>query len=194
MRTCLKTGVVTFCLFCLGACALLAPRRSEPLKIFPAALGEHTVEQQLLIRWKGGERGIDAVLETSDGYLHLVLMALGMRILSLEYDGVRLIEERHVPQAPESVRILNDLLTVAAPKEVLQDALPNGWNLSEEFLSSVDHEGRVSLAATRRIVVDGATLIEVHYGGCLPTDPWRCEVTLKNHAEGYELVLNSHEI
>jgi len=194
MRRCLKSGVVAFCLFCLGACALLAPGRSGPLKIAPAALGEHTVEQQLLIRWPGGERAMDAVLEISEARLRLVLMAFGLRVLSLDYDGEHLAEDRHVPHAPEGARILDDLLIVAAPKEALQDALPKGWELFEEAMSGVSEAGETALAANRRIVVDGATRIDVHYAGCLPANPWRCEVTLKNHAQGYELILNSHEI
>jgi hypothetical protein len=161
---------------------VLAPGREAALRIPPAVLGEHTVEQQLLIRWPGGERSLDAVLEIAGGRLHLVLMSFGMRLVSLEYDGETLAEERYVPHAPDGARMLDDLLAIAAPADALRRALPADWELAE------DQTGRV-LAAS------GAARISIRYGGPRGArEPWQGQVTLKNHAEGYELILVSHEI
>jgi hypothetical protein len=176
-----KNGfLVLACASFLCACAGLAPEREAAFGISPAVLGEHTVEQQLLIRWPGGERSLDAVLEIADGRLYLVLMTFGVRIMSLEYDGETLAEERYVPHAPDGVRMLNDLLAIAAPADELRRALPAGWELVE------DHAGRVFAAA-------GATRLSIRYGSPRGArDPWQGKVTLKNHAEGYELILVSH--
>jgi hypothetical protein len=189
MNIFLKPGsafVFSLCVFYLGACSLLVPKTEEPLRIPPAVLGERTVEQQLLIRWPTGERSMDAVLEIEGGRLRLVLMAFGMRISSLDYDGETLAQERFVPHAPDGVRILNDLLMVAAPEDALKNALPAGWTLKER----IDKEG----AGKRDIFADGGKRIEIHYSGGFPGNPWRGRVALKNHAGGYELVVISHEI
>ncbi|MDR0440825.1 MAG: DUF3261 domain-containing protein [Candidatus Accumulibacter sp.] len=168
--------------FVLGACAMLMPGREAGLRISPAVLGEHVVEQQLLIRWPGGERSLDAVLQIADGRLHLVLMSFGMRIMSLEYDGETLTEERYVPHAPDGARMLDDLLAIAAPANELRRALPAGWELAED-------------PAGRTLFVAGAARVSIRYDGPRGVrDPWRGKVTLKNHAEGYELILASHEI
>ncbi|MDR2451056.1 MAG: DUF3261 domain-containing protein [Candidatus Accumulibacter sp.] len=177
----MKNGFLALaCASFLCACAALAPEREAAWRISPAVLGEHTVEQQLLIRWPGGERSLDAVLEIAGGRLRLVLMSFGLRVMSLEYDGETLAEERYVPHAPDGARMLNDLLAIAAPADELRRALPTGWELAE------DPAGRVLAAA-------GATRLSIRYGGPRGArDPWQGRVTLKNHAEDYELILLSH--
>ena len=179
----MKNGFLALaCASFLCACAALAPGRDAAWRISPAVLGEHVVEQQLLIRWPGGERSLDAVLEIADARLRLVLMTFGMRVMSLEYDGETLAEERYVPHAPDGARMLNDLLAIAAPANELRRALPAGWELVE------DHAGRVLTAA-------GAPRLSIRYGGPRGArEPWQGKVTLKNHAEGYELTLVSHGI
>jgi hypothetical protein len=173
---------------------LLTPKQESLLPVSPAVLGDRTVEQQLQIRWQGGERVIDAALEIEDGRLRLVLMAFGMRVLSLDYDGKTFTQERFVPHAPDGVRILNDLMMIAAPRDELQNALPAGWTLEEHLASGISDEGSVSRAAGREIFADGVKQIEIHYADCFPANPWQGKVTLKNLAKGYELILISHEI
>jgi len=185
---------LSLCILCLGACSLLTPKQESLLLVSPVALGDRTVEQQLQIRWQGGERVIDAALEIEDGRLSLVLMAFGMRVLSLEYDGKTFTQERFVPHAPDGVRILNDLMMIAAPRDDLRDALPKGWTLEEHLASGISDEGATAGSAGREIFVDGMKQIEIHYAGCFPANPWRGKVILKNLAKGYELILVSHEI
>jgi hypothetical protein len=170
---------------CLCACVSPANRHgtlAPPLKIALAALGEHMVEQQLVMRWPGGERAMDAILEIAGGRLRLVMLAFGMRITSLEYDGKELAEQRFVPHAPDGARILNDLLLIAAPLEDLRRALPPGTSVSE-----ARENGRMR----REIVMDGATLAVIDYE---TESPWKGKVTFAHLAIGYELILESHEI
>jgi hypothetical protein len=184
MRACLIRCVLYACsVLCLGACGLLAPRPPEPLRIAPAILGERTVEQRLLIRWTDGERAMEAVLEIDPERLRLVMLAFGMRLESLEYDGLTLAEQRFVPHAPEGARILNDLLMIAAPLDALCRALPTGMEATERRAE----DGRLR----REIAQDGAVQIVIDYES---GSPWQGRVRFKHAAAGYELVLDSHEI
>jgi hypothetical protein len=171
------------CAFCLGACALLAPSRPEaPLKIAPVVLGERTVEQRLVIRWPGSERSMEAALEIADGRLRLVLLAFGMRLAGLEYDGETLTEQRFVPHAPGGARILNDLLMITAPLEDLRRALPPEVSVNDS---------RINDRPRREISKDGTMQVVIDY----ETDsPWQGKVTYSHRAQGYELLLESHEL
>ncbi|MDR0634629.1 MAG: DUF3261 domain-containing protein [Azoarcus sp.] len=171
------------CAFGLGACASrFAGQAAAPLRIPPAALGERTVEQRLVMRWPGGERSAEAVLEIADGRLRLVMLAFGLRLLGLEYDGEKLVEQRFAPHAPEGVRILNDLLLIAAPLEDLRRALPPGASVTER---------RVDGKLRREVVLDGAAQVVVDYE---TESPWLGRVAFAHRAMGYELILESHEI
>ena len=184
MRARLIRCVLYACsVLCLGACGLLAPRPPEPLRIAPVVLGERTVEQRLVIRWPGGERALEAVLEVDPERLRLVMLAFGMRLESLEYDGLRLAEQRFVPHAPEGARILNDLLMIATPLEALRRALPAGMEATETRME----DGRLR----REIAKDGAVQIVIDYES---DSPWRGKVRFKHAALRYELILDSHEI
>lgn len=186
MRRSLFASIACVCFaLSLGACGLLAPRQAfltEPLQVAPAALGERTVEQRLLIRWPGGERVMDAVLEITPEHLRLVMLAFGMRLASLEYNGVTLTEQRFVPHAPEGKRILNDFLVIAAPLENLRRALPPGASVVETFA-----EGKLR----REIFFDGVAKIVVDFE---TSSVWQGKVRFKNIDGGYELILESHEI
>ncbi|MDR3087766.1 MAG: DUF3261 domain-containing protein [Azoarcus sp.] len=178
------------CALCLGGCALLSPGSGgfapEPLGIAPAVLGEHTVEQRLVIRWSRGERSMDAVLEISADRLRLVMLAFGMRLASLDFDGEKLVVQRFVPHAPEGVRMLNDLLMIAAPLEDLRRALPPGVRVTERLV-----DGKMRREIAPDMHEDEATKIVVDYE---TESPWRGKVNFRNPVMGYELVLESHEI
>ena len=158
----------------------------EPLRIAPAVLGEHTVEQRLVIRWSGGERSMDAVLEITADRLRLVMLAFGMRLASLDFDGEKLVGQRFVPHAPEGARMLNDLLMIAAPLEDLRHALPPGARVTEMLV-----DGKMRREIAPDINEDAATKIVIDYE---TESPWQGKVNFRNPAMGYELVLESHEI
>ncbi|MDR2032893.1 MAG: DUF3261 domain-containing protein [Azoarcus sp.] len=190
MRACLTRRLLcvpigVFCAFCLAACALPvsgdAVESAPPLRVAPALLGERVVEQRLVIRWPGGERGADAVLEIGEGRLRLVMLAFGVRLMSLEYDGETLAEQRFAPDAPDGGRVLNDLLLIVTPLEDLRRALPSGLEATER---------RAQGKKLRREIAGGAAKTVIDY----ETDsPWRGGVALRHIPPDYELFLESHE-
>jgi hypothetical protein len=175
----------------LGACApsslldnmALAP---EVLGIAPEVLGERTVEQRLSMRWSGGERSMETVVEIADGKLTLVALAFGMRLASLEYDGKTVNETQQMPMAPPGRRMVNDLLLVAAPLEDLRRALPEGWTVQ---VSEVRHQE--SEVLRRELAQDGVTQVVIDY---FSGSPWQGRVTVEHRALGYQLILDSHEL
>ncbi|MDR3299090.1 MAG: DUF3261 domain-containing protein [Candidatus Accumulibacter sp.] len=177
-------------ILCLCACVTssspfepeLAP---QLLAIAPGALGERTVEQRLVIRWPGGERSMDAVLEIAGGKLQLVMMSFGMRLMSVEYDGETVSATRHVPSAPPGERMINDLLMIAAPLEALRQALPANWSVTEN---------RDNAFRRREVARDGATRVVIDYPANATDSPWRGRVEFSHRALGYQLILDSHEL
>jgi hypothetical protein len=161
----------------------LAP---EVLSIAPEVLGERTVEQRLSMRWSGGERSMETVVEIADGKLNLVALAFGMRLASLEYDGKTVNETRQTPMAPPGRRMVNDLLLVAAPLEDLRRALPEGWAVQESGIRCQESE-----VLRREISENGVTQIVIDY---FSGSPWRGRVTVEHRALGYQLILDSHEL
>ena len=166
----------------------LAP---DVLTIAPEVLGERTVEQRLAMRWSGGERSMETVVEIADGKLKLVALAFGMRLASLEYDGKTVNETRQAPMVPPGKRMVNDLLLVAAPLEDLRKALPQGWTVVQK--SGIRHQ--VSETGDnflrREISENGITQIVIDY---FSASPWQGRVTLLHRALGYQLILDSHEL
>lgn len=159
----------------------LAP---DVLTIAPEVLGERTVEQRLAMRWSGGERSMETVVEIADGKLKLVALAFGMRLASLEYDGKTVNETRQAPMTPPGKRMVNDLLLVAAPLEDLRKALPQGWTVVQESETGDNF-------LRREISENGITQIVIDY---FSASPWQGRVTLLHRALGYQLILDSHEL
>jgi hypothetical protein len=185
------------CLICLAAaltsgCAALF--RAEPLEepqnllVAPALLGERTVEQRLVIRWPGGERTVEAVLEITPERLQLVLLALGMRVSNLEYDGKTIEETRHIPQAPPGKRMVRDLLLMTTPLAELRQALPEGWGAEDRRQKTEDRKTPVR---QREIQENGQTRIMIRY---FSDSPWQGRVEFEHRALGYQLILDSHEL
>jgi hypothetical protein len=181
----LLAALLTGCAALSRPCCMESESDPQPLTIAPAMLGERTVEQRLVIRWPGGERSMDAVLDIADGKLRLVLLSFGMRLLSLEYDGRTVSETRYMPQAPSGRRMVNDLLLMAAPLEDLRPALPENWRVTENKENNSDHPRR------REITQDGKLLIVIAYSAA---SPWQGRVEFEHHALGYQLILDSHEL
>lgn len=192
MRACLTPClpcvlICVFCASCLAACAV--PARGDPvesaplpLRVAPALLGERVVEQRLVIRWPGGERGADAVLEIGKDRLRLIMLAFGIRLMSLEYDGEMFSEQRFVPHAPDGRRVLNDLLLIVTPLEDLRHALPSGAHVTER---------RVDGKLRREIAGGDAVKTVIDYE---TESPWRGRVAFRHIPPDYELFLESHEL
>jgi hypothetical protein len=183
VRAGLKAFALCVAALLLAGCAAFLRLEDPPSLqgISPAILGERTVEQRLSLRWPGEERSVEAVLEIASGKLKLVTLAMGMRLSTLEYDGVNLGEIRHVPQVPPGKRMVRDLFLIATPLAALSAALPENWSVTENN----DHSPRL-----REIRENGNTRIMIRY---FSDSPWQGKVEFEHRALGYQLILDSHE-
>lgn len=135
---CVRVGAGLMLAALLGACATApAPVARLGLRMAPATLGANiNVQQQLTVERDGRTHDLLAALEVDPAHLRLVGLALGMRVLSLEYDGVNVNEWRH-PMLPAQVRaddVLEDLQLTLWPRDALEAALPPGWEIEDDDL------------------------------------------------------------
>ena len=104
-------------------------------------------------------------------------MAFGQRMLTLRYDGVKLVEHRN-PVLPREVRgadILTDVQMALWPVGAVRAALPGGWTI-------VDSD-------TLRTFWKGAhEIVTISYDAA---PHWRSRVTMRNLQYDYRLVIRS---
>lgn len=169
----------------LAAALLLAACAAPPetparlgLRLAPAALGETiSVQQQLTVERAGSTNDLVAALEVDPQRVSLVGLALGMRVLSLEFDGAELTEWRH-PMLPPQVRaadVLEDLQLTMWPVEQIARALPSGWDIEDQGLR-------------RTLRRDGEVVATITYSG-LPR--WQGTAVLDNQRYRYRLTVVS---
>ena len=123
-------------------CMLLAGCASEKtapvarlgLKLAPAALGEQlSLQQHLTVERKGRTDELDAAIEVDASHVRMVGLALGQRVLSIDYDGKQLKTWRHL-MLPSQVRaedVLEDMQLALWPVEAVAAGLPAGWRIEE---------------------------------------------------------------
>lgn len=163
----------------LAACAA-APETPARLglRLAPATLGETiSVQQQLTVERAGSTNDLVAALEVDPQRVSLVGLALGMRVLSLEFDGAELTEWRH-PMLPSQVRaadVLEDLQLTLWPVEEIARALPSGWDIEDRGLR-------------RTLRRDGEVVATITYSG-LPR--WQGTAVLDNQRYQYRLTVVS---
>lgn len=163
----------------LGGCSTKeeAPARLG-LRLAPAALGETiSVQQHLTVQRGGSTNDLDAALEVDADKVSLVGLALGMRVLSLEFDGKQLTEWRH-PMLPAQVRaadVLEDLQLTLWPAVDIARALPAGWTIEEQGLR-------------RTLRRQGEVVATVDYSG---TPRWKGKAVLDNVRYKYRLTIES---
>lgn len=163
----------------LSACAATPPAPARlGLRLAPAALGEAiSVQQHLTVERGGKTNDLDAALEVDAGRVSLVGLALGMRVLSLEFDGRELSEWRH-PMLPDQVRaadVLEDLQLTLWPAERIAEALPPGWRIEDQGLR-------------RTLRRDGEVVATIEYSG-IPR--WQGTAVLDNLRYNYRLTVVS---
>lgn len=163
----------------LAACAATPPAPARlGLRLAPSALGETiSVQQHLTVERDGKTNDLDAALEVDAGRISLVGLALGMRVLSLDYDGRELSEWRH-PMLPSQVRaadVLEDLQLTLWPAERIAEALPSGWQIEEQGLR-------------RTLRREGEVVATIEYSG---TPRWRGTAVLDNLRYHYRLTVVS---
>lgn len=163
----------------LGGCGTReeAPVRLG-LRLAPAALGETiSVQQHLTVQRGASTNDLDAALEVDAAKLSLVGLALGMRVLSLEFDGKELTEWRH-PMLPSQVRaadVLEDLQLTLWPAVDIARALPAGWTIEEQGLR-------------RTLRRHGEVVATIDYSG---TPRWKGRAVLDNVRYKYRLTIES---
>ena len=161
----------------LAGCATSPPAPAvalPALRLSPASLGQElALQQRLVFRHGAHQRELDALLEVDAAEVRLVVQAMGQSGVRLQWDGRELTQQRAawLPASVRGERVLDDLQFSLWPLDAIRTALPAGWQVTEQGnVRELEHEGRTWLSRTR---VDAATL------------------HLRNHAEGYELVIES---
>jgi hypothetical protein len=148
------------------------------LRLAPSTLGESiSVQQHLTVQRPGGTNDLDAALEVDPARVSLVGLALGMRVLSLEFDGKELTEWRH-PMLPKQVRaadVLEDVQLTVWPVAAIAQALPAGWTIEEHGLR-------------RTLRREGEVVATIDYSG---TPRWKGKAVLDNLRYKYKLTIES---
>lgn len=136
------------CHLLLSVCAaLLCACTSAPLpdalaarlglKLAPASLGATiSVQQHLKVEREGRIDDLDAALEVDPEHIQLVGLAMGQRVLSLNYDGKDITSWRHLllPRQVQAEDVLQDMQLTLWPVEAIRAALPAGWRMEEQGL------------------------------------------------------------
>lgn len=168
----------------LTACLLSACQygtRLSLLQIDRAALGpDRSAQQRLTLALADKSHVLENMLEIDESGLHVVGLAMGVRVYSFDYDGRQLIAgPGHLPPGLSEQQIANDLLLVFAPPDALQTALPPGWKIEE--MPGTDLRIRKLLQNQQEIA-----RIQYHAGA-----PWQGRTTLTWLHNGYQLILDS---
>ncbi|MBS1157222.1 MAG: hypothetical protein H6R07_3146 [Proteobacteria bacterium] len=152
------------------------------LQIDPAALGPAQVAQQRMqLSWRGETHVLENVLESGPDGLQVVGLAMGLRVYSFSYDGHKLqTGPGHLPRGLSEQRIANDLLLTHAPLDALVNAMPVGWQITEQTTAAGQRQ--------RLLQQDKETVIEVKYDAGAP---WAGRSVLIHHRDGYQLILDS---
>lgn len=125
-------------------------------------------------------QSLDALLEIDARQLQLAGFAFGQRILTLNWDGVRLDSKRHplLPTEVDPQRIVRDVMLAYASADAIRTALPADWQLTETALE-------------RQLLRQDVLVVLVRYqqmggrGGL---------VELDNRQEGYRLQIESRPV
>ena len=163
--------------YLITGCAAPAALRLG-LKLSPASLGESiSLQQRLTVQRDGRIDQLDAALEVDEQSVHLIILMLGQRMLSLVFDGQAVETWRH-PAVPAQLRaedVLEDLQLTLWPADAIRSALPAQWHIEERGL--------------RRVLwFDTAPVIVIDYGGPLR---WGSSVELTNLRYGYRITIES---
>ncbi|RJG02747.1 DUF3261 domain-containing protein [Noviherbaspirillum sedimenti] len=158
------------------------PQQVQParlgLRLEPAALGASiSLQQRLAVEREGRIDYLEAALEVDDRHVGMIGLALGQRVMSLEFDGNELKSWRHA-LLPEQVRaedVLEDIQLTYWPAAAVRAALPTGWRIEEEGMR-------------RTIWSDDAKVVVINYSA----EPrWNGKVALTNLRYQYQLTIQS---
>jgi hypothetical protein len=163
--------------YLLTGCAAPAALRLG-LKLSPASLGESiSLQQRLTVQRDGRIDQLEAALEVDEESVHLIILVLGQRMLSLVFDGQAVETWRH-PAVPTQLRaedVLEDLQLTLWPADAIRSALPAHWRIEERGLRRV-------------LSFDTAPVIVIDYG---EPSRWAGSVELTNLRYGYRITIQS---
>lgn len=175
----MRTGLIAVCALLLAACATPSPEVDKPaastapsrelpaptpppqlamLRVAPADLGGDLQLNQHLSISRGpaaqplDQHEIDVALAIDGQRLKLAAVGLGLRLITLDYDGKTVTEQRHplLPAVVKGERILRDMVLTWWPLDSLRAQLPEGWTLEE-------------VAAQRSLLWQGRPVVVIHY-------------------------------
>ncbi|MBV8634856.1 MAG: DUF3261 domain-containing protein [Burkholderiaceae bacterium] len=175
-----KRPIAVAALATLVACSSAPPAQPGrlELRLAPAALGASiAVQQHLKVEREGRTDDLDAALEIDAEHVELVGLALGQRVLTLNYNGKDLTSWRHalLPSQVRAEDVLEDLQLTLWPVEAVRAALPSGWRVEEEGLHRTLYQGDELVAA-------------ISYSG---TPRWNGTTVLENRRYHYRLTIAS---
>jgi hypothetical protein len=166
----------------LTACAAVtrdawSPWDNRPLP--PEALGMSVrAVQQWHIISGGRSFLLLSVLDVSPHGLTLVgLSGFGRRVITLQYNGMELRDERHpgVPEELKGARILREIQLIYWPKEAVLHALPRGWYIEET-------------GAERIVMNAGEVIARIR---CEGENRWQGHCEYEDRRSGYRLAIDS---
>ncbi|WP_342381263.1 DUF3261 domain-containing protein [Myxococcus stipitatus] len=183
----MRALIASLALLGLASCATPAPRPVAPEVALPSLAlspsdfgGSVSLSQQLSFAHEldpGGPRSLEALVEIDASAVRLAGFALSQRVITLQWDGARLEEERdaRVPAQFQSRTVIRDLQLVYWPAATVRAALPEGWTLEDSPGQRVLRQG-------------DKEWLSVRYAG---QPPWVGRAELVNLAEHYRLTIES---
>lgn len=156
---------------------VLLARADLLLRLSPASLGrELALQERMTVTAWGVTRQLDTALEVDAQAVRLAVLAFGLPVGRIEWDG-RELKEQRAPGWPAPITggaVLRDVQLVHWPLAAIRSALPGGWRL--------DVEG-----SDRVLRLGERTMIRVRY-------PAPGQAELHNVAVGYMLRLESEQV
>ncbi|MBI5245213.1 MAG: DUF3261 domain-containing protein [Elusimicrobia bacterium] len=166
----------------LPGCDATARRRLDPglFLLAPSEAGfEASMTQE--VSFERGTTRFDstALVEVSTTEVVLVgLSPFGTRMLSLRWDGEKLIEERDrsIPKGLALKLILRDVQLASWPAAAVQAALPGpAWNLQDT-------------GSERTLLKDGEAVVRIRYGGA---DRLHSDLEFEHLGLGYRMKIHT---
>lgn len=180
------------CCLLFAACATTAPPQSTEVqkttpskppelalpRVLPADMDTVIqLNQHLVITRDFSQHELDAVLAINAHEVKMAAIGLGLRLITLSYDGQIIKEDRHaiLPASVSGERILRDLVLTYWPLPSIQAHLPEGWRLEED--------GNIRTLRWQEQIV-----FRIQYEG---TPRWRGKAHLENLQRDYVIEIQS---
>ena len=126
----------------------------------------------------------EAMIAANRKGMKIALMAMGLKVWSIDYDGMVITEERgkEVPEALQALYLMRDIALVYWPTASLKAQLKD-WTLVEN-------------AASRQIFAPGAATpaVTVSYQNGTKAQSAQGSVILENHLHHYRLTIQSNVV